>query len=72
MNVPQIENLEHQLESSQQALQTEKDSVEAANQHIHNIKNEISKAFEERMEMAKKCLEKDEEVTFRKFIKNNN
>lgn len=59
----QVDDLERKLKTSELSLQVTKESLEAERKHSEAVQNELNKAHEERIEMAKTCLKKDEEVS---------
>ena len=66
-NIPflfQIEDLERDLKMVRLDLETGAVTLQAELEHSANLDKQIKEAYNERIEMAKKCLEKDDEVPF--------
>ena len=58
----QIEGLERQLGIAKHELETRAETLQAEIEHGAELEKQLKNAYTERIEMAKKCLEKDDEV----------
>ena len=58
----QIEGLERQLGITKHELKTQAETLQAELEHGAELEKQLKNAYNERIEMAKKCLEKDDEV----------
>merc|ERR1712013_25162 len=58
-----IEGLERQLGITKHELKTQAETLQAELEHGAELEKQLKNAYNERIEMAKKCLEKDDEVS---------
>ena len=64
----QIEDFERQLGVAKHELETRSVTLQAELEHGAELEKQLKNAYNERIEMAKKCLEKDDEVKVVKVV----